>query len=125
MATPSDDVLAVGGVMMDRAGCLLIPFLPVRAGGRLTISRTQVDFAPVLHWGLVTRRLTIPLGDIVGVELSGAGMEFNWRDFISIGRRIIITLRDGRRLTFRGLQVEELYIALQQALGQHPNPGSP
>lgn len=115
----SDDVLAVAGVMMDRAGCLLVPFMRVRAGGRLTISRTEVDFAPVLHWGLLARRLTIPLYDVASVELTGAGVEFSWRDFISVGKRIVITARDGQRHIFRGMQIEELYVALQRALAEH------
>lgn len=118
MAPWADDVLAASGVMMDRAGCLLVPFLPVRAGGRLTVSRTHVAFTPVLHWAWLARPVSLPLADIADVQLGGGGVQFSITDLISVGRRLTITMRDGRRHVFRGLQIEDVYLTIQQALDQ-------
>lgn len=120
MTPSSDDILAVSGVMMDSAGCLWIPFLPVRAGGRLTVTRTEVEFKPVLHWGWFARGLTIPLAEISDVQLSAGGVQFSIRDLVSVGRRMTITTREGRRYTFRGLQIEELCFTLQEMLDRGP-----
>jgi hypothetical protein len=121
----SDDVIAASGVMMEGAGCLWIPFLPVRAGGRLALTPTQIEFTPVLHWGWFARGVTIPISEIRDVQLSSGGVQFSIRDLISVGRRMTITTREGRRHTFRGLQIEELCFTLQEMLERGPDTTSP
>lgn len=117
MAPWADDVIAASGVMMEGAGCLFIPFLPVRAGGRLTVTPTRVEFVPILHWSWFSRPVTMLINDIAHVDLSGSGVQLSIRDLVAIGKRMTITMRDGRRYNFRGMQIEEVYLTLQQTLG--------
>lgn len=108
-----EPVLAFGGAIWDQAGCLLVPFLNMpKTAGRLIVTPSRITFQPVLHYALVARKFTILLSEVEGALVSGAGMEFNVMDIVTIGQRLTVSLMDGRTIVFRTLQAEPLAAAI-------------
>lgn len=110
--------VAVGGVQYRRAGCLLIPFLPVKAAGLLIVTTTKVVFDPILHYKLVTRKLTIEADDISEAEVSGSNMELSVLDLVNIGKKITVRLKTGKEYVFRSTTAELLADAINYVVGQ-------
>jgi hypothetical protein len=108
--------VAVGGVQYPRAGCLLIPFLPLRVAGLLIVSTKRVVFDPILHYKLVTRKVTIEVDDIREVEVSGGNMELSLLNIVNIGKLITLRLKSGKEYKFRSTSADLLAGAIHYVL---------
>ncbi len=116
MEVEEERQLAAGGVMYRRAGCLLIPFVPVRAAGALIVTTRRIIFDPVLHYKLVARKLSIDLDQVGEAEASGGNVEMSLMDLVLIGKALMVKLKNGRRYNFRSMQADELAEAINEAV---------
>ena len=108
--------VAIGGAFFRRAGCLLVPFIPVRAAGALIVTTRRVVFEPVLHYKLVARRLSIDLGDVSEACSSGSSVEFSLMDLVRVGKALTVRLKSGMAYTFRSVEADQLADAINQAI---------
>ncbi len=108
--------VAVGGVFDRRAGCLLIPFLPVRAAGALIVTTRRLIFDPVLHYKLVARRTSTDLSAVSGVEVSGSDVGLSMTELVTFGRTLTIRLKSGGAKSYRSMQADQLAAAIDRRL---------
>lgn len=116
-----EEQLAVGGGLYRRAGCLLVPFLPVKAAGMILVTTKRVIFDPILHYKLVTRKFDINLSDVAGAQASGSDMELDILNLINIGKALTIRLKSGKKYVFRSTEAEQLAEGINQALRRGPS----
>jgi len=109
--------VALGGVQYRRAGCLLAPFIPLRAAGALVVTTERVIFEPLLHYKLVTRGFDIELDRIREADVSGSNVQVNLWDLVSVGKNLIIRLKDGGSYGFRSMEADQLARAINRLLG--------
>lgn len=108
--------LAVGGVFDRRAGCLLVPFIPVRAAGALILTTHRIIFDPILHYKLFARKSSIDLADVEGAETSGGNVGVNVMELVTFGKTLTLRFKSGRSRSFRSLQADELAESINQAV---------
>lgn len=106
----------VGGVFDRRAGCLLVPFIPIRAAGALIVTTGKVVFDPILHYKLFARKLEIPLDQIERAETGGSNIGLNVLEIVSFGKDLTLKFKSGRSRTFRSVQADELAEAINATL---------
>jgi hypothetical protein len=111
-----EERIAFGGAQLPRAGCLLIPFFPIRAAGLLIVSTKRVLFDPILHYKLVTRRLTIDIDQIKEAEVAGANMEFSLMNIVNIGKSLTVRLKNGKEYRFRSTGADLLAEAINHVV---------
>ncbi len=100
--------IAVGGAFDRRAGCLLIPFIPVRAAGALIVTSKRVIFDPILHYKLVAKKVSIDLDEIDRVESTGGNIGINLTELVTWGKTLTIRLKDGKSKSYRSMQADDL-----------------
>jgi hypothetical protein len=108
--------IAVGGVQYPRAGCLLIPFIPLRVAGLLIVSSKRLVFDPILHYKLVTRKMSLDIDEISEVEVSGGNVGLSLLNIVNVGKLLTVTLKSGKRYHFRSTAAEMLAGAIHYAL---------
>ncbi len=104
--------VAVGGVFFPRAGCRLASFIRVRAAGALMVTTKRIIFNPMLHHKLVAQQMYLGIDEVQGAEAMGSRISLSVTDFISIGRNLVITLRNGKKLHFRSQEADQLADAI-------------
>jgi len=115
----ADEVqVAMGGVYGRRMGCLLLPFLPVRAAAALVVTTRRIVIDPIFHYKLFVRKVVIDVGDVERAEVSGSGVELNIWDFVSIGRALDIRLKNGKVYNFRSTAADQLAEAINRVVSQ-------
>ncbi len=112
----AEERVAVGGVYTRRAGCLLLPLLPIRAAGIMIVTTKRIIFDPVFHYKLLVRKMDIDLADVREAEASGSNIQFNIWDVVSVGRELVIRLRTGKEFSFRSTMAEQLAEAINRSL---------
>lgn len=116
MVGENEEQVAVAGVYTRQAGCLMLPFLPIRAAGALIVTTRRLIFDPILHYKLLVRKQVIDLEDVSGAEASGGNVELNLVDIVSIGRALKIRLKSGKELNFRSTAADQLAEAINLAV---------
>lgn len=111
-----EEQIAVAGVFTKRAGCLLVPFLPVRAAGAMIVTTKRIIFDPILHYKLLVRKQIIPLDEVSEATASGGNVELNLLDIVSIGKALNIRLKSGRVHHFRSTAAEQLAEAINKVV---------
>lgn len=111
-----EQLLAAGGVMNKRAGCLLLPFLPVKSAGSLFITTKRIIFEPILFYKLLTRKMAFGLEDVAEASSTGSSVELDILDFVNIGKALTIKLKSGKSVTFRSMQADPLADAINDAV---------
>lgn len=115
--------IAIGGVQYPRAGCLLIPFIPLRVAGLMIVSTKKVVFDPILHYKLVTRKLTIDVDEISDVEVSGGNVGLSLLNIVNVGKLLTVSLKSGKQFRFRSTAADLLAGAIHYAIhGGEPAP---
>ncbi len=104
--------VAVGGAQYRRAGCLLAPFIPLRAAGALVVTTRRVIFDPILHYKLVTRKFDLDLSEVSEAEATGSDVQLNVWELVSLGKTLSLKMRDGVTYSFRSMQADELAQAI-------------
>lgn len=104
--------------MYRRAGCLLVPFLPVRAAGGLVVTNKRIIFDPIFHYKLVTRRFAIDLEEVTGAEAAGSNVSFSMWEIVSIGKLLTIKTKKGMTYPFRSNEADLLAEAINHQLQQ-------
>lgn len=108
--------VAIGGVYTRQAGCLLVPFLPVRAAGAMIVTTRRIVFDPILHYKLLVRKQVIEMGEVSEAEASGGNVELNVWDIVSVGRALTIRLKSGKAYQFRSTVADRLAEAINQVV---------
>ena len=111
-----EEQVAIAGVYTKGAGCLLLPFLPLRAAGAMIVTTKRIIFDPVFHYKLLVRKQIIPIDEVKEAAASGSNLELNIIDFISIGRALEIRLKSGKMFQFRSTSAEQLADAINKVL---------
>lgn len=119
MENNNEERVAIGGVYTRRAGCLLLPFLPIRAAGALIVTKRSLIFEPILYYKLLVRKQVFSLDEISGAEASGGNVELNLLDIVSIGRALKIQFKNGNELVFRSTVADQLAEAINQVVQQY------
>ncbi|HEX9014939.1 MAG TPA: hypothetical protein VF960_02930 [Chloroflexota bacterium] len=114
--TNGEEQLAVGGVFDRRAGCLLLPFIPVRAAGALILTSRRIIFDPIFIYKLFARKTSIDLADVECAEVSGANVGVSVLELVTFGKNLLLKMRDGRSRTYRSMQADELADEINRAV---------
>lgn len=109
--------VAAGGVLYRGAGCLLLPFLPVKAAGLLLITTRRILFDPIMHYKILARKESIDLHEVQEAEASGGQVEMNLMDFVNIGKLLSVRMKSGKVYKFRSTTADELAEAINRAIG--------
>src|SRR5512133_2057372 len=115
-AGDSEGRVAVGGAFDRRAGCLLVPFIPLRAAGALIVTTGRVLFDPILHYKLFARKASIPVDEIERAETTGSDMGLNVMELVTFGKTLTIRLKNGKSKSFRSRQADELAEAINRVV---------
>lgn len=107
-----DQQIALGGVFTRQAGCLLIPFLPVRAAGGLIVTTSRIIFDPILHYKLFARKRVVPIDQVARAESAEDRTGLGLLDIVTFGKGLRVFLKSGGTLTFRSGQADELAEAI-------------
>lgn len=118
MQQEEEQQVAIGGAFTRRAGCLLVPVIPVRAAGALVVTTKRIVFDPVLHYKLFARKIEIDLANVEGVEVSGSNVNFTAMELVTFGKNLTLKLRDGTKQVFRSNQADELAAVISGLLGR-------
>ena len=115
----NEERVAVAGVYTRRAGCLMLPFIPIRAAGALIVTTRSLIFEPILHYKLFARKQVFSLDEVIGAEASGGNVELNLLDIVSIGRALRIQLKGGQELIFRSTAADQLAEAINEVVQRY------
>ncbi len=108
--------LAIGGVTTRRAGCRWISFLPIRASGGLIVTNERILFRPILHFALVARQMELGLDEVQAAAATGNTVSLNLTELMAFGKSLVITLKNGKKLTFRSMQADQLADAINYVI---------
>jgi len=111
----AEEQVAAGGVY-TRAGCLLLPLLPIKVAGLMIVTTRRIVFDPILHYKLFVRKMDIDLADVAEAEVSGGNVQFSILEIVSVGRELVIRLRTGKEHRFRSVAAEQLGEAINRAV---------
>ncbi len=100
--------VAVGGGFDRRAGCLFVPFIPVRAAGALIVTTKRVIFDPILYYKLFVRKMAVGLDEIERAESSGRDVALSVTELVTFGRTLTLYLKGGKSRSYRSMQADEL-----------------